>query len=164
MQYSVPALSACREVGRGKGGQEATTKYVRNKPEHCSVNENQWPPGREREWPLSSLVHMPTGPTSFPRSLIGSLDGMPHPPLARTRGYWPSGINVGWTSLMPVLWRRESHRSRPFKLGVANGVASTSAGRHKGGASNLVPTWEATDRCPPYLHHRRRLQPNQRRL
>ena len=35
--------------------------------------------------PLLRLFHMLRGPTSFPRSLVGPLGGMPHPP-ARTRG------------------------------------------------------------------------------
>ena len=54
---------------------------------------------RERE-SLWRLLHMLRGPNSFPRSLVGRLDGMPHPP-ARTR----TEERIRYFAQQSVVWR-----------------------------------------------------------
>ena len=60
------------------------------------------PPWGERASSLLSVLHMLRGPTSFPRSPVGPLDVMPHPP-ARTRPPWrPPPIKFRCTRPEPL--------------------------------------------------------------
>ena len=71
------------------------------------------PPARTAGEPLLSLVHVQRGPTLFPKSLVGPLDVMPHPP-ALTRGsdisylhYCPLQSVVNTMQKRPLLARRQ---------------------------------------------------------